>query len=191
MNREELTAIIYKQKFASIKEGEADFLAAYLLDNFTITAKSTYGNLRTLESKDTPDKNQEPEIQGPSNPSPQEWTKKAKEVVERLLDQHEDYVNHCTFCGYPKKGGGCKECLPTPPAEIEPRIKMYDLPIKTFNPEKLMDEIMKANDGDVFVVKEENVSPVLGGYQMELTTVQVKKIKDEVAAHNAERRGHA
>lgn len=58
-------------------------------------------------------------------------------------------------------------------------MKLYDFPIKTFDPENLMDEILKANDGDIFVLKEENVSPNIGDYWPELTIIQVKKVKEE------------
>lgn len=57
-------------------------------------------------------------------------------------------------------------------------MKLYDLPIKTFNPENLMEEILKANDGDVFVIKEENVAENIGEYKSEITTIQVRKVRE-------------
>lgn len=59
------------------------------------------------------------------------------------------------------------------------KTKLYDLPIKTFNPDRLMDEILKAKDGDVFIVHEENVAEIIGDYWPELTMIQVKKVKED------------
>ena len=59
------------------------------------------------------------------------------------------------------------------------KTKLYDLPIKTFNPDRLMDEILKAKDGDVFIVHEENVAENIGDYWPELTMIQVKKVKED------------
>ena len=57
-------------------------------------------------------------------------------------------------------------------------MKLYNLPIKTFDPSELMEELLKAKDGDVFVIKEENVAEHYGDYWSEITTVQVKKIRE-------------
>lgn len=66
------------------------------------------------------------------------------------------------------------------------KTKLYDLPIKTFDPKNLMSEILKANDGDVFVVNEENVAENIGDYWPELTTIQVKKVKESRPAAQAQ-----
>jgi hypothetical protein len=58
------------------------------------------------------------------------------------------------------------------------KTKLYNLPIKTFDPENLMYEILKANDGDVFIVHEENVAENIGDYKPELTMLQVKKVRE-------------
>lgn len=57
--------------------------------------------------------------------------------------------------------------------------KLYNLPIKTFDPKNLMDELLMAKDGDVFVINEENISPNIGGYEPELTMIQVKKVREK------------
>lgn len=57
-------------------------------------------------------------------------------------------------------------------------MKLYDLPIKTFNPDRLMEELSNAKDGDVFILKEENVSENIGDYWPELTIAQVKKVRE-------------
>lgn len=56
--------------------------------------------------------------------------------------------------------------------------KLFDLPIKTFVPDNLMSEILKANDGDVFVVNEVNTAEQIGDYWPEITMIQVKKVRE-------------
>ena len=57
--------------------------------------------------------------------------------------------------------------------------KLYNLPIKTFKPENLMEEILKAKDGDFFVLDEVNTAENIGDYWPEITTIQVKKVREE------------
>lgn len=57
-------------------------------------------------------------------------------------------------------------------------MKLYDLPIKTFNPERLMEEIYNAKDGDVFVINEKHIPAPEGDDITELTIIQVKKVRD-------------
>lgn len=59
------------------------------------------------------------------------------------------------------------------------KTKLYNLPVKTFKPEHLMEEILKAKDGDVFVVHEENMAEIVGDYWPELTMIQVKKVREK------------
>lgn len=56
---------------------------------------------------------------------------------------------------------------------------VFKIPLKTFNPDNLLEEMKKANDGDVFVINEENIGPQIGDNRIELTIAQIRKVKDE------------
>lgn len=53
------------------------------------------------------------------------------------------------------------------------------MPLKTFNPDNLLEELLNAKDGDVFVLGEKNIGAQIGDNRVELTIAQVKKVADE------------
>jgi predicted regulator of Ras-like GTPase activity (Roadblock/LC7/MglB family) len=60
-------------------------------------------------------------------------------------------------------------------------MKLYNLPIKTFNPDKLLKEMLNAEDGTVFVLGEKLVGEQIGDNTVELTMCQIKKVTDRIS----------
>jgi hypothetical protein len=57
--------------------------------------------------------------------------------------------------------------------------KLFNMPLKTFNPDNLLEELLNAKDGDVFVLGETSIGEQIGDNRVELTIAQVKKVADE------------
>ena len=57
--------------------------------------------------------------------------------------------------------------------------KLYNFPLKTFNPDTLLEEMLNAKDGDMFVLGERSIAQQLGDNSVELTIAQIKKVRDE------------
>lgn len=57
--------------------------------------------------------------------------------------------------------------------------KTFKLPLKTFSPENLLEEMVNAKDGDVFVLDERCIGYQLGDNRVEITIAQIKKVRDE------------
>jgi hypothetical protein len=53
--------------------------------------------------------------------------------------------------------------------------KLFDFPIKTFDPKNLLEEMLNAEDGTVFVLGEKFIPQHEGDDICEITMVQVKK----------------
>lgn len=56
--------------------------------------------------------------------------------------------------------------------------KIFNFPIKTFQPEDLLEEMLAAEEGTVFVLGEKTIPTHEGNDQVEVTFVQIKKAKD-------------
>lgn len=54
--------------------------------------------------------------------------------------------------------------------------KMFNFPIKTFDQNNLLDEMMRAKEGEVFVLGEKITQNKEGDATVELTIVQIKKV---------------
>lgn len=57
--------------------------------------------------------------------------------------------------------------------------KLFNMPLKTFSPDNLLEELLNAKNGDVFVLGEKSIAEQIGDNRVEITIAQVKKIADE------------
>ena len=56
--------------------------------------------------------------------------------------------------------------------------KFFSMPFKTFTPENLLQEMLNAKEGEVFILGEKNVAEQIGEQRSEITFVQIKKAID-------------
>lgn len=56
--------------------------------------------------------------------------------------------------------------------------RLFDFPIKTFDPSNLLEEMLAATDGTVFVLGEKHIKNHEGDDTVEMTFVQIKKVRD-------------
>jgi hypothetical protein len=56
--------------------------------------------------------------------------------------------------------------------------KLFNFPIKTFTPDNLMEEMLNAKDGEVFIIGEQTLINPEGRDTIEITMVQIRKIKE-------------
>jgi hypothetical protein len=56
--------------------------------------------------------------------------------------------------------------------------KLFNFPIKTFNPGNLLEEMLAADEGTVFVLGEKHIPNPEGDDTVEMTFVQIKKSRD-------------
>ena len=55
--------------------------------------------------------------------------------------------------------------------------KLY-FPIKTFNEDNLLEEMLNSTDGTVFILGEKHIGNQIGDDTVELTIAQIKKVVD-------------
>ena len=55
--------------------------------------------------------------------------------------------------------------------------KLFNFPIKTFNPDKLLEEMLSAEEGTIFILNEKRISQHEGDDLIELTWAEIKKSK--------------
>lgn len=57
-------------------------------------------------------------------------------------------------------------------------MKIFNFPIKTFEPENLLEEMLQAQEGTVFILGEKRIKHHEGDDTVELTIAQIKKARD-------------
>jgi hypothetical protein len=55
--------------------------------------------------------------------------------------------------------------------------KLYDYPIKTFDPENLLNEMLNAKDGQVFILGQKEIKNHEGDPTIETTMVTIEKFR--------------
>lgn len=58
-------------------------------------------------------------------------------------------------------------------------MKLFDAPIKTFDPQTLLEEMLASQSGTVFVLGQKSIKHHEGDDTVELTIATIQRVKDE------------
>ena len=111
----------------------------------------------------------------------------ARTGTPRILIEASDCPIHSRIkplngCYCDNRRSDCLKCFPlyeysTPKSVPIPSNRVFNFPIKTFNPDNLLDEMLNADENTVFVLGEKEIKHTKGDSDIELTFVQIKKSK--------------
>lgn len=92
-------------------------------------------------------------------------------------------VNHATHSHHILDSEQCAECrkqnqkISSKEAKkLAANSKVFDFPIKTFDPKNLLKEMVKAQHGEVFVLESKQTKMPDGEYYTEMVIAQVRKV---------------
>lgn len=57
--------------------------------------------------------------------------------------------------------------------------KVFNFPIKTFEPDNLLEEMLNAEDGQIFILGEKEIPHYEGQSSVEITMVRIQKVRSE------------
>jgi hypothetical protein len=111
-----------------------------------------------------------------------DWVKYDPSVAKRGRPKKEfktSAVAECRNCGWSGGYGESHKCNPQIKDTVSiPSGRLFDFPIRTFNPDNLLDEMLNAEEGTIFVLGEKAIKHTEGDDSVELTFVQIKKSED-------------